>query len=119
MLCPLSRLRPHDSERFKQFFVAGEPDSCWIWFGSKDGKGYGAYPAGKLPGRKTQRKIGAHRLAYALAFGPFDPVLFVLHRCDTPLCVNPNHLFLGTNKDNIEDMRRKGRATGKAINLTR
>lgn len=74
---------------------------CIEWGGSCDGGGYGVV---KHEGKKWK----AHRLAYTLAFG--DPgELNVLHRCDNPPCVNPAHLFVGTQADNAQDMVRKGR----------
>ena len=51
-----------------------------------------------------------HRVAYEEAFGPIAEGLYVLHRCDTPLCVRPDHLFVGTQGDNIHDMWTKGRS---------
>lgn len=65
-------------------------------------KGYGTINIG---GRMTL----AHRASYAVANGPIDPGLVVCHRCDTPACVNPDHLFVGTHKDNTQDCVRKGR----------
>lgn len=52
----------------------------------------------------------SHRLSYRLSFGKFDEALFVCHHCDNPACINPDHLFLGTNRDNLDDMLRKGRS---------
>lgn len=80
---------------------------CWIWMGALDRKGYGRH------GNGGGRTASAHRSAYAEAFGPIPSGLAVCHRCDVPSCVNPQHLFLGTQKDNVEDMARKGRH-GKA-----
>ena len=80
--------------------------SCWLWTGSKRSKGYGAFVY-KSGSQTVQGR--AHRFSYELHKGPIPDGLFVLHRCDTPACVNPDHLFTGTNKDNVEDMVSKGR----------
>lgn len=81
---------------------------CWLWTGSKDRKGYGQLSVGsKCDGSK--RPHSAHRISWTLANG--DPgELCVLHRCDVPACVRPDHLFLGTVADNNRDMFAKGRA---------
>lgn len=78
-------------------------DSCWIWHGSKMGKGYGQthYP----PGIQSY----AHRFAYQLFNGPITDGMEVCHSCDNPACVNPAHLWLGTHHDNIMDSVKKGR----------
>jgi hypothetical protein len=77
---------------------------CWIWLGAIDGAGYGH----KGDGRRG-RTIGAHRWAWKIVNGPIPRGMSVCHRCDVPLCVNPDHLFLGSQKDNLQDMRTKGR----------
>lgn len=74
---------------------------CWLWTGATNKKGYGA----AWDGKRTQK---AHRVSYMLAHGEM-PELCVLHRCDVPNCVRPDHLFLGTRIDNNHDMVRKGR----------
>lgn len=81
-------------------------DYCWNWTGSKRNKGYGAFGY-TVNGRTIQGR--AHRYSYELHIGDIPQGLFVLHRCDNPACVNPDHLFLGTNEDNIKDMLSKGR----------
>jgi len=74
---------------------------CWIWTGYKDGKGYGGF--------WHKKKWRAHRLAYYLYYKIDPNNLCVLHKCDNPQCVRPDHLFLGTNNDNNEDCLKKGR----------
>ena len=81
---------------------------CWLWVGRRDSYGYG-----KLGKKQT----ASHRLSWTIHFGPIPSGLCVLHRCDNPPCVNPAHLFLGTQLDNIRDMNAKGR--GKAGITTR
>jgi len=83
------------------------PDECWLWNTHANNKGYGAL-AEYVDG--VWRKSLAHRVSYELAHGPVPNRMKVLHRCDTPRCVNPAHLFLGTMKQNTEDMVAKGRS---------
>ena len=78
--------------------------SCWEWTGSRDRKGYG-----RIAATLAVRNLKAHRISYQLHVGPIPPGLSVLHKCDNPGCVRPDHLFLGTNADNMQDMISKGR----------
>lgn len=84
-------------------------DGCWFWQGSTNGYGYG-----QLCWQGKVRK--AYRVAWELAWGMPPPAgLCVCHTCDVNLCVNPGHLWLGTHRQNMEDMQRKGRASGEGI----
>lgn len=78
------------------------PDECWPWTGAVTGKGYGKISL-------AYRHRNAHRVAFELWHGPIPDGLLVCHRCDNRPCCNPAHLFVGTAKDNAEDMMAKGR----------
>jgi HNH endonuclease len=78
---------------------------CWTWTAAKWGSG--GYGMVTLGGRI---RVLAHRAAWMLTHGPIPMEMCVLHRCDTPTCVRPEHLFLGTRADNMRDMAEKGRA---------
>lgn len=86
--------------------VIPEPNSgCWLWDGRYSNAGYGTYGGGR-----ARERVQAHRLAWEEMNGPIPDGLFVLHKCDVRGCVNVDHLFLGTAKDNTRDMMAKGRA---------
>jgi len=84
----------------KRYFV-DKKTGCWIWNATKKDKGYGVFKFGK--------HLLVHRLMYSIFRGVIPDGMLVCHKCDTPSCVNPDHLFLGTNIDNIRDAARKGR----------
>lgn len=83
-------------------------DGCWLWRGSLLTHGYGGLELRRRadPKRKVHK---AHRLSWEIHFGPIPEGMSVCHHCDTPPCVRPDHLFLGTALDNAHDKMRKGR----------
>lgn len=80
-------------------------DSCWMWTGCVSTDGYGRIKLDK----PSSLNRTTHKLSWEIANGPVPDGLFVLHKCDVRRCVNPEHLFLGTQQDNVDDMLSKGR----------
>lgn len=93
-------------ERF--FIYTKQGDGCWEWIGHKDPNGYGRLNVAGKP-------VLAHRISYLLEYGDFPDGMNVLHKCDTPFCVNPKHLFLGSQADNVADMHEKNRAHKRSL----
>jgi hypothetical protein len=108
----LSNLLALDPKIRDDFFVrfwsrvdfSGE---CWLWLGPVHTNGYGRLWITRRLGKRKKGK--AHRTSYELVYGPIPDDILVCHHCDTKLCVRPNHLFLGTDADNMDDKTRKGR----------
>jgi len=104
-------MRPHNAKPVADRIRANvrrTKSGCWIWLGAKLHDGYGLITVGsRTNGTRISRRV--HRVAYEIFIGSLPRRLLVCHSCDTPLCVNPEHLFLGTHKDNHQDRERKGR----------
>jgi hypothetical protein len=103
-VCRRRRLTPQ--QRFDE--KVERTDGCWLWTGNARTGGYGVVTLGG-------REFYAHRLAFEWAHGPLEPGQHVCHRCDTPRCVNPAHLFAGSHADNMADMIAKNRTTRNSL----
>ena len=90
--------------RFKSKLGVPDARGCIAWLGSRTSKGYGV-----LHFSADFRKTTAHRIAWVIAYGDLEPEKLVLHRCDNPSCVNPEHLFVGSPQENTDDMVGKKR----------
>lgn len=86
-------------QRFETFFV--KTNKCWEWDKYLDKRGYGRFTY-------HGKTIRSHRMSWIIYRGPIQNELHVLHKCDRPICVNPDHLFLGTHTDNMRDAAKKG-----------
>lgn len=103
---PIRFIRGHQGHRepdaVRFWRNVNKTPGCWLWMGSVRANWYGAFSV-------RHRSFSAHRWSWSEAHGPIPPGMCVLHRCDTPRCVRPDHLFLGTIADNNHDMIAKGR----------
>jgi hypothetical protein len=105
-------LTPEQEARFWANTKRDPATGCLLWTAGRSSAGYGLTAIGSYPTKRL-----AHRVAYALTKG--DPAGFnVCHTCDTPLCVEQSHLFLGTQDDNLEDAKAKGRLRAAPFKLT-
>src|SRR5438105_2492420 len=92
-------------ERFDSKWTPEPNSGCWLWLGAVSGGAWGGYGIIRIGGRNRQ----AHRISWELFKGEIPLGMQVCHTCDTPGCVNPNHLFVGTQSDNQKDCNSKGR----------
>lgn len=106
-------MKTEDVKRFWDKVAIGGENECWAWTAGLRGKGYGSF---WLDG-KTRK---TNRVAYKLANGPIPEGLHVLHTCDNCLCVNPDHLWLGTHADNMDDRQARDRqAKGESVGTSK
>ncbi len=98
-------------QQFASKHVPVTESGCWLWTGFVNRGGYGRF-------RVADKKMLAHRYAWIRNVGEVEAGQFVLHKCDTPSCVNPNHLFLGSKADNNADKVRKCRQSRGAAHST-
>jgi hypothetical protein len=102
-------MKIHIADRFWNNVV--KTQECWIWGASTYRNGYGRIRESLLNGKRPGKL--AHRVAWELTYGPIPSGMLVLHRCDRPSCCRPVHLFLGTQKENMQDAGKKGRLKSK------
>ena len=101
----IERAKKLDKDRFLKKFRKSK-NGCWNWIAGTNYSGYGTFYC-TINGKRTNH--AAHRYSYFLYNAKLPKDMFVCHKCDNPLCVNPDHLFLGTHQDNMQDMFEKGR----------
>ena len=92
--------------RFEKHIFPCPMTGCWLWTGHLLTGGYGQI---SLFGRRGESMIAAHRASWMIHKGDIPLGMWVLHHCDVRCCVNPNHLFIGTRRDNVDDMLKKKR----------
>ncbi|NQW92538.1 MAG: HNH endonuclease [Polaromonas sp.] len=95
---------PLDERFFRQI---EKTETCWLWLGRLVGKGYGMIGLGGA----GAKQVLSHRLSYQLHKGPIPDGMVIMHKCDNPRCVNPDHLEAGTQSQNIKDAIARGRKT--------
>lgn len=103
----MERFTQRDAERFASNHIPVTESGCWLWTGSAGRRGYGSFSC-------NGRSMRAHRVSFEMAKGPIPAGLGVCHKCDTPACVNPDHLFAGDQRANIRDAVAKGRVSTAA-----
>lgn len=106
----LPELTAADRRRWLRQVWRGPETDCWIWIGSRTLRGYG-----QMRLSSSRVKFLAHRIGYVIKNGPIRAGGILMHLCDNPSCVNPDHVVGGTQKKNVRDMIMKGRYRGNAV----
>ena len=101
---------PPDVIRWIEWSSTEQPNGCLMWKRSTMAGGYGQSTYGG-------NKCNAHRVTWFKLYGVLPNHIHVLHKCDNPGCINPDHLWIGTNYDNVQDRKRKGRPGGRNAKL--
>lgn len=100
------RYKKRQPKPFDQRYIPEPNSGCWLWLGKWNFFGYGIFLDSQYA-----KDLKAHRVSWELHRGPIPVGMNVLHKCDTPPCVNPSHLYIGTRSDNARDMVCRGRST--------
>jgi len=98
--CDRNEIEKTALDRFKHYYKVDDETGCWEWQNARDKDGYGVYS-------EHNEKVIAHRFAYKKFVGEIPDGAFVLHNCDNPPCVNPEHLRVGTHEDNMQDAKER------------
>lgn len=109
----MHKTRP-DEDRFWEKAEPIPLAGCWVWTGTLSNNGYGTFRIGSLTDG-TRRNISAHRYAAELCYGAIPAGMQALHHCDNKLCVNPEHLYVGSHSDNMRDAVKRGRTGGVSL----
>lgn len=104
-----ARINETIQERLDRHSIPEPNSGCILWTATVGSHGYGIFSYGGRPG------FTAHRASYEANKGPIPPGMHVCHKCDVPSCINPDHLFVGTARDNMRDMFAKGRRRARAL----
>lgn len=99
-------MRPTLKERLLKGYEEDQTTGCWNWIKYRDRDGYGNIAVKSKP-------MQAHRASYQVFVGPLEPSLFICHTCDNPSCINPDHLYQGTHKQNQKDKQNRQRIVGE------
>jgi hypothetical protein len=113
---PIKNVKLSVIDRFKEKMSNQDSNGCINWLGCRSAGRYGAFIVGKRSDA-SRKRYTAHRMSYILFIGEIPEGMCVCHSCDNVLCVNPRHLWLGTQNDNMQDMIKKGRANHPVMRI--